>query len=522
MARNAARTNELAVRAALGGSRGRLVGQLVLEVAITVVVAAVIGLSAARYGLTVFEARVTDLPLWVVFSLDPRVIAFTALLAGLATSVAGLGPALRATSGDVHDILKDGGRAGSALRFGRMTDAIVIVELAVSVGFLAAAAILAESLLSFSFARYELPGNETLVANLYFGQPAEFSDPDVQLGDGERQRIWREFTGHARQSQQEILDGALGLPGVDAVTIASRFPGDESVRSRVEIEHATSSDPVMAEIAHVGEGYFDLLGVGITRGRDFLATEREGSFVAMVDEPFVQKHLHGASALGRRFRLVRDEGEPGAWLEIVGVIPDIGLAVGDPSRSGSVYRPIEATNIFWLAMRGDGEPERWIPALTEMVREVDETVRVQGPQSLERLMMLPVLLYRGIGFGFLILGGVALLLSAVSLHAITACSVARRTRELGIRRALGAGTANMVSATVRRAAVQMGAGLLLGSGIGFGLLSLASILPWRLGAGHSLFIALVPAVLALSILVALWRPLSRALAIRPADALRYE
>jgi ABC-type antimicrobial peptide transport system permease subunit len=80
----------------------------------------------------------------------------------------------------------------------------------------------------------------------------------------------------------------------------------------------------------------------------------------------------------------------------------------------------------------------------------------------------------------------------------------------------------MVSATVRRAAVQMGAGLLLGSGIGFGLLSLASILPWRLGAGHSLFIALVPAVLALSILFALWRPLSRALAIRPADALRYE
>ena len=135
---------------------------------------------------------------------------------------------------------------------------------------------------------------------------------------------------------------------------------------------------------------------------------------------------------------------------------------------------------------------------------------------------MPVTVYRGLGIGLIVLGGMALLLSAASLHALTATAVTRRTRELGIRRALGAPTAGLVGAVARRTAVQLGLGALLGLGLGAGLLRLAEIFPWRLGAGSPAPLALVPLVLGLAAAAALAGPLGRALSIRPAEALRHE
>jgi putative ABC transport system permease protein len=149
-------------------------------------------------------------------------------------------------------------------------------------------------------------------------------------------------------------------------------------------------------------------------------------------------------------------------------------------------------------------------------------VRVNGAETLERLMMLPVLLYRAFGFGFLALGGIALLLSAASLHAVTACAVTSRTREIGIRRALGAPSGGLVMMAVRRASLQLAAGTALGALLGIALLRLAAIFPWRLGTGSPLMLAAVPVVLGAAVLFALAGPLTRALSIRPADALRYD
>jgi len=531
LARQTTRARELAVRVALGSSRARVVGQLVLEVGITVVVAGTGGLTLAEWGLSAFETRF-QLPFWVDFSLDPRVLAFTIGLAGLATMVAGVAPALRVTSGDLQGNLRDGGRGSSSVRFGRFTDTMIVVELAVSVGFLSAAAMLGQSLLSFGFASYGLPGTETLVAQVYFGWPDALRDPESGLSAEERARIREEFLTEATRKREEILDRALGLPGVRRTTVASRFPGDESETTRVEVEGGRPNAPTTAELAAIGRGYFDLLGVGVIQGRGFTAAERgEGAAVAVVDEPFVQAHLGGGIAVGRQLRFLSQnpgapEGEgqlvPGPWLEIVGVVPDLGLAVGDPAKGGAVYRPLEPTNIAWVALRGEADPARWTPQLMEVVREIDPGVRIQGAQTLERLMMLPVTLYRALGFGFLLLGGMALLLSAASLHAVTACAVTRRTREFGIRRALGAGTGGLVGDLGRRAAVHLAVGTLVGAAMAIALLRVASILPWRLGPDNPLVLVIVPGLLFLAVLTALVGPLTRALSIRPAEALRHE
>jgi hypothetical protein len=309
------------------------------------------------------------------------------------------------------------------------------------------------------------------------------------------------------------------------VAMGSRFPGDESESRLIDIENGRFDGARRIERVWAGDGSFELLDAEILQGRDFTSAERAaGAAVALVDEPFVQTQLGGGNAVGRRVRAAAtgpDE-PPGPWLEIVGVVPDLGLAVGDPARGGTLYSPLGPTLILWLAVRGDGEPNRWTPALIEIARAIDADMRVSGAQTLEDMMRLPVSLYRTLGIGFLALGAIALLLSAASLHAVTASAVTRRTREMGIRRALGAPSGTLVVATTRRAALQLVVGATLGSIVGLGLLRLSSIFPWRLGAGNPVILGIVPGILAVAVLLALAGPLTRALSIRPADALRHE
>lgn len=525
LARNAERSGELAVRVALGASRRRVVGQLVLEVAALVVVAAAVGLALARWVLSLFEAWV-DLPFWVDLSLHPLAVGFTVGLAALATLVAGVVPALRTTSGRLHESLKDGARGASGVRFGRTTDIFVVAELTVCVGFLSSAAILGEGLFSLGRTNERLPLAETMVAQVYFGWPDELRDPEADLSPGARARLRDEFLAAAVADRETIVRRARELPGVRMAAAASRFPGDESERMRVDVDGGGPRAAGTAEVVGAGSGWFELLDARPLRGRVFTAAERAGDAdVAVVDEPFVRAHLGGGPGVGRRFRLVPEDGKlprPGPWLEVVGVVPDLGFAVADPGQSGTVYRPLDPTTFVWVGLRGDGDPAGWAPRFTELVRTITPDAQVQGTQTLAALVSLPRTVYRSLGVGFLALGGIALLLSAASLHALTACAVTRRTRELGIRRALGARTTGLIASMARRTAAQLVVGAVLGAGLSTALLRLAAIFPWRLGSGNPAVLGAVPLVLGAAVLAALVGPLRRALTIRPAEALRHE
>lgn len=521
LARNARRQDELAVRAALGGSRTRIVGQLALEVALLAGLSTGAGFLLARYGVAVIEANVRDLPIWSDFSVGPGAVLFALALALLVTVVAGVLPAARATGRSPAAALKDGSW-GSGLRFGRLTGSLVVVQVALSVGFLSAAALLGQSLVTFGFDRYGLPGDETLVTQLYFGWPqgASSQEPDPVR----RAAVADSFLAEASRKQAVILEEALALPGVAAAAYGDRFPGNESIRGMVEVEE--SAQPVsQTELARVGPGYFSLLGSGVVAGRDLTPAEyADAAPVALVNEPFVRERLGGANPLGRRVRVVGPEAseEGPGWVTVVGVVPDLGLNPGNPAGAAAVYLPLPRSSFVRLALRGGPNPSAWTAAVAQLAREVDPSLQIQGSRTLESLLREPVTIFRTLGTAFLVLGFLALVLSAASLHAITATNVTGRTRELGIRQALGAGRGAIVGEVVRRSARQVVLGGALGAGLAFVLLRIGSFFPWEVRQANPLAALLVVGLLVLATGSALAEPLRRALSIRPADAMRSE
>lgn len=524
LARNARRSTELAIRGALGASRQRVVGQLVAEVAVLVGIAAVLGTWASQYALRLFTARV-DLPFFTDYSLDAGTMLFVMVLSLLVTFVAGVAPARRATGRAPGDALRDGGRGTSGVRFGRLTGTLVVAQVAICVGFLSAATLLGQSLMSYTFERYGLPAEETLIAQVYFGFPRELNDPTNDLTDGERVALRRDFMAEATRRRDRIAAEAASISGVRLTAFGSRFPGNESEQILVEIEH--SDDPIeRVESAEAGAGYFELVDAAIVHGRLFEPHEfARDSRVVLVNEPFVRDRLGGANAIGRRIRVVPEDAEPDEdtpWSTIVGVVPDLGLNPGNPERAAAVYSPLPETNIVRMALRGDGDPGVWTPQLVDIARQVDPDIRVQWSRTLADQMNQPVAIFRGMGAAFLGLGALALLLSAASIHALTGVTVTRRTRELGIRQALGATRGSIVKAVLSRTALQLAMGALAGTGLAVLLLRLATVMPWEIRQGNPAALGVVIGALALAGATALAQPLGRALAIRPADAMRAE
>jgi putative ABC transport system permease protein len=524
LARNATRAPEFAVRRALGASRGRIVGQLALEVVLMVGAATGLGVWLSRRAVALIDVNL-DLPFWTDFSLDLKAVAFAVGLGGLGTLVAGVTPGLRATSIAPGDALKDAGRGPSGFRFGRLTGSLIVVQFAICVGLLSAAVLVGQSLTEFGGARYDLPAGETLIADLYFGSPPELNDPHATLSDAEREEVRRRYLSEATTKRERIREASLALPGVRAAAYGTRFPGNPSEAAYVEIEDMDA--PVRrVEVAEVGAGYFALLGARPARGRVFTADEQADRLpVVVVNESFVRDRLGGANAVGRRVRIAEAEASAGdapVWASVIGVVPDLGLNPGDPSRAAAVYRPLPDAWVVRLALRGDGNPGSWAPRLIDLAREADPRIRIQRTRTLEAQMREPLAILRGLGLSFLLLGSMALLLSAASVHALTAYTVTRRTRELGIRQALGAGTGAVARTVVRRSGIQFALGTLLGSGLALALLWAGSLFPWQLRRANPAAIGIVVGVLAMSGAAALAGPLRRAMSIRPADAMRSE
>ncbi|MDX1495689.1 MAG: ABC transporter permease, partial [Longimicrobiales bacterium] len=396
LARNANRARELALRSALGASRPRMVGQLVAEVALMAILASALGVGLSQVGIDVVDARIR-FPFWVDLSVKPSTVVFAAALGLLVTLVAGMVPALRATRNTSGDALRSAGSGASAVRFGRLTGALIVVQLTVCVGFLSSATLLGQSLLSYTWDRYGLPAEETLVAQLYFGFPQEVNDPESGLSDAQRTARRRDFMTEATRLRTLIQEEMVGTPGIGMTAVGSRFPGNESEKVYVEIEGSVAPARLV-EVAEVGAGYFALLGAEPLVGQDFSSAGLGGDVggarsglalpaatttdVALVNEPFVRERMGGSSPLGTRIRVTR-AGNPSAdpgdapWLTVIGVVPDLGLNPGNPENAAGVYLPLGDTNILRLALRGDGEPGAWAPRLVETARRLDPQIQVQ-------------------------------------------------------------------------------------------------------------------------------------------------
>ncbi|GMV21698.1 MAG: hypothetical protein AMXMBFR57_16470 [Acidimicrobiia bacterium] len=502
LARSFARSHEFALRAALGASRRRLVMQVALEVLCVGLIAAGLGVLGAGAVLRQFNAM-EELPFWVDFTGGPLTAGLVAMATILATLVAGAWPALRATRRDLLPGLQSGETRATDVRFGRMAGAMVVAQIAVSVVMLHGALVVAQAFQSYTQADLPLPEN-VLTTGL-----------NVNAA-----RIAADGTRTTPLTAATVADAIAGVPGVIASGVTTALPRHSPAARRIEIEG--EGNVVSTPAAGVSDGYFAALGASASTGRVFTRADGVAGAppVAVVNEPFAERVLRGRPPIGIRFREIVD-GREGPWTTIVGVVPDLGLSVGNPDFAAGYYTPISSDeNQIYIAAMVTGPPLPFAGPIRDALRARDPLVTPFTFQRLADVASEDVAFFAGFSQALLVLGVVTLGLALVGVYSMMSLLVARRTREIGIRMALGSSAHRIVTTIAGRAATQVAIGAAVGGVLALASLQLRSVLVSRMGDGGTWTLPVVLVGLAAAALAATWVPIRRALGVRPQDALR--
>jgi putative ABC transport system permease protein len=497
-ARTWSRAPELAVRTALGANRARVVGQLFFETLLLGSVAAVIGLSAAYASLRYFRNSLEGWPFWVTLEPNPRVVAFVVVLTVLVSVVSGLLPALRVTRHDLRNNLQ-AGRGFAAGGFGRVGAALMVVEIALSIALLNGAVTMARAFNSYVSDIPALPQNQVLTA---------------QLG-----RI------RTPEARDRVVAAARALPGVIAAGAGQQLPRLYPPPRPTSVE-PIGDEPAMAPRPAPGhavsDGFLEAIGARATIGRllnpgDF----GEGAApVVVVNEPFVSKFLGGRNPIGRRIRIDdRDGSEQQPWREIVGVVPDLGLSVGDPALTAGFYIPVRDEMLWYLAIRTTADPLTLTAPLRAAVANVDADLQLEDVRTLEEAGYEERVFMSAIALALTAMGGMALMLSIVGIYALLSFMVTRRTREIGIRMALGAKNWQVLRSVTGGAALYLTIGGVLGSILGVIFAEARAVILISIPAPGVWMPATIFLTLAVAGMTACWLPARRALSIRPSEAL---
>ena len=526
-ARAATRESEIVVRSALGASRTRIVTQLFAEALVLGALAAGIGLSAAGFGLrwllSIARVEMPDLPFWFSPSLSPTTIAYALGLTLLAAAIAGVLPALKVTRG-LQERLRQAA-VGSGLQFGGLWTAVIVTQVALTVAF---PVVTFYTQLEAGDVNELQPGfaeQEYLGARIEFDREAPGAAIDTTQAS---------FLARFARTTEELERHIETLPGVTAVTFAERLPRSYHPHRRVEVEGAPfSEDSVLGyrvSSSAIAPDYLETIDIPVHTGRGFGAGDyQDGATNVIVNQSFVDRVLAGRNPIGKRLRYIYfEEGESplppeerGPWYEIVGVVRDMGMAeVADPKIAG-VYHPLTEDN---------GYPVEVLVHVNGDVRALGQRLRTVAAAVNPGLRLYDVMPLSErsngdlefIAFWFklsIILSACALGLSLAAIYAVMAFTVARRTREIGIRIALGANPRRLIAAVLRRPILQVTLGIIGGAGLvalfvraASGTMSLTQV--GVIGA----YAVTMMGVCMLACVV----PTRRALGVQPTEALRAE
>jgi macrolide transport system ATP-binding/permease protein len=509
LARASGRQREVSIRLAVGAGRGRLVRQLLTESMILGAVGAIVGVLLASWltrMLSTFDLPI-PVPLSLDLRLDARVLGFAILAAILTGVLAGLAPALRATRANlVSDLKGDFGRERIGRRRWSVRDLLVVGQMAVTIVLLVCAALLMRSL---SAAAHADVGFQTGGLAIVSG------DTEMLRYTPERSlQFWREVTRRVE-----------ALPGVSSVALASRLPFSLNFnRANIAIPgHQKSADEMGASInsALVSPLYFITLGVGVLHGRIFAESDTpDQRRVVIVSETFARTYWPNESALGRIvYERTLDSGRP---LEIVGVVADHTLQTVGEAPQPAIYfsttqRPSGYNVIF---ARTSGDDRALVARMRETLLALEPDLLLLESQTMKAQMQTMLLPVRVAGVLVSVFSGLGLLLAGIGLYGIIAFAVTQRTREIGIRMAIGASQGAVLKLVMRQglglAIAGLAVGLLLGAaatrivaGALYGV-GVADPFAWSAAAGVLLFAAILANAI----------PAYRAVRIDPVAALR--
>ena len=505
-ARGIARRRELAVRAALGAGRGRLVRQLLTEILMLFVLGAVGGVAIAFLATGAIERMPIPVEIQIVLELSPdiRVMLF-ALGVSLATGLAfGLPPALRAARDDITVRLRDGA-AGSGVRRGRFTSFLIVSQLAAALVLLVAAGLFMRAL-----------------------NHGTRADPGFDARNVATFTFFSESWGYDRPRTmaffRELRERVAAFPGVTAVSYAGHLPLTlHSSGDNIQLEGAATSSgdpagvPVLYE--HVDAGYFELLRIPLSAGRAFgRGDDANAPPVAIVNETFSRKHFPDGSAIGRSFTLYR------VRYTIVGIARDSKYANLTEDPTPFVYFPMDQG---WdtrrsLIVRTAADPALITPAVHAAIRDIDPGLPRVPMVTLRDANSIVLFPQRIAAMVTGALGAVGLLLASVGLYGIIAYSVSRRTREIGIRLALGARSRGVIGLIVREGMRLAALGVLVGILLAGAVTQLIAKFLFDVSPLDALTFGGMSALFVGVALLASWLPARRAAAADPAVVLRAE
>jgi putative ABC transport system permease protein len=515
LARATTREKEFAIRSALGASRWRLIRQLLVESWLLAIGGAAVGTLMAWGGLKFLVALMPQniIPAEAVIRLNMPVLAFTLGTAVLTALVFGLVPALKAARKDINDPLRDSGKGISGgFRHGRLRDAVVVLEVGLSLTLLVAAGLLMRSFVALREVKLGVQPDHVLVARLPL--PTD------------RYKTADQVTGFYRPLVQRLK----ALPGVVDAAETSTLPPYGGIPSDIEIPGKTHAEKWTAMFELVSEGFFPTLKIQFLDGREFTEAEVTGARkLAIVNQTFVKKYLGNENPIGKQVRIAQlaefEDAVKEPVFEIIGLAADVkNRGLQDPVEP-EIWLPYTVTGSSFrgILVRTAKEPLTMLNAAEHEIWATDANVAVAIAGTMEGF--ISQFSYAGPRFGFFLMtifSSIGLVLVTLGVYSVLSYTTARRTQEIGIRLALGAKGSDVLGLVIR-----MGLRL-VGIGVGLGLiasLALGRVIAtqlWGVSAYDPWTLTCVPALLIITGLLACWLPARRAASVDPLVALRYE
>jgi predicted permease len=507
LARATERRKEIAIRLAIGASRFRLLRQLLTESILLSMLGGGLGLLLAYWLVNAMQTfkPPMDVPISTELHLDYRVFIFAVSVSLFTGVLFGLLPALQSTSPDLVPALKDEISIGG-YRKSRLRQSMVVLQITVSLVLLVCAGLVLRGL---QRAQYLNPG--------FVPQNAIKISYDLVLQGYDEARI--------KSFNRQLLERVRSIAGVESAGLAGFLPltlsmNFDSIYVEGEPEVLGSQAPTSL-VGSAGPGFRQAMGIRLMEGRDFSEQDESKTRVAQVNQHFARRFWKNESAVGKRFSFA---GAKGPWIEVVGVIEDGKyFSLGEDTES-FVYVNLRSTEGSYLSLiaRTFGDPETMINSIRREVQQLDATLPVYNVETMVEHMNLPLFPAKVAatllgGFGLL-----ALILAAIGLFGVMSYAVSQRTREFGIRMALGADSATILRLIISQGLTLTIIGLLIGLALAFTGTRLLSSLLYGVSATDPLTFGMIALLLGLVAFLACLIPARRAAKVDPIVALRYE
>ena len=512
LTRAAGRRRELAIRSAVGAGTGRLLAQLISESLMLSIAGGILGIVLASWilsGLSTWVGSRLPIPLLSQVTIDPSVLAFAAAVTVLTTLICGLAPAIGATGGSLVTALRDGAPSVSGGRRGRIIrQAFVTAEIALALTVLCGAGLLGRSLMELQSVDPGFNAESALTLRVTL--------PQRSYADSNAQHLF--YT--------RVVEGLSALPQVTSVGGTSFLPlagvGPGTSFWRADAPQPPPSERPVVDARPITPGYFQAMGIPMLAGRDVTdADTQDKDPVAVINETFARQIYPGDNPIGRRFILNLGNEKPH---EIVGVVGDVKLITVEGEIRPTAYLSSRqyAFGMMNFVVRTTGDPARLGPAAVRIIREIDPLLPVSAVRPLEEVFAESIARPRLTAVAMSIFAGAALLLAALGVYGIVAYSVSQRTREFGIRVALGARPGQIVSMVVGQNLRVVALGLIAGLIAAIPATRLLRGLLFQVGPNDPTTFIAIGSMLAVVAVIASYLPARRGTQIDPVVTLKSE